>query len=105
MKGFILGHHLFVFGKTTLSCNDAKDDILQPSNIHKTYKVHPYFFRKFSHLVPHEFYQVAVENSFWDQVDWRTLEGYNIPEADWKKVLGGFLTQKKTINNHTLYML
>ena len=42
--------------------------------------------------MPREFYQLAMENTVVDQLNWTALEGYSIPEAGWKKVLGGFCT-------------
>ena len=45
-----------------------------------------------ANVLPREFYQLVVENSFGDQVDWSALEGYSIPEADWKEVLARFCT-------------
>ena len=48
--------------------------------------------RMVANVVPREFYQLVVENSFGDQVDWAALEGYSIPEAEWKEVLAYLCT-------------
>ena len=45
-----------------------------------------------ANVLPRELYQLVVENSFGDQVDWSALEGYSIPEAEWKEVLAHFCT-------------